>query len=899
MSKIPLPQSRTQQSSLKSSALASPAPLTSKVSLNDLPPTPPSIANSSSKIPKSPTSLGRTRLATISNDKLPTTTETNRPTSNSNRGRKKSMIPTVSSMTRRQTYSAPITRNISAILPDHDRTLSKASTQEITLPPELQSQIQLASSDPTENPERDLKLASELGQTLLKQNEQLQQQYTQVSHSLQVFEVENKELQSEVEVLKRSVDEERERFDVEVRKREGAEREVRELKMKIREFQFAHDDAVSMKEKINALNTAKQSLEQSLTKATKELKYTTGERQSLENTVSELHKQLEEFNEINRNLKTKYKDQIAEHQEMIGKLREDKEELAVQVRKMSNSLLDDPNQKTATYVNSVKSLVSAVRLSTNDLTQNGETDTIILKLQNEIQSLREEKDQLLDVVAHLQNSIRVIENDAMMKGGSVGDERLPANFITGGKKSPDNNLQNNASIENSTGDKVRALQTMKAKILEITGKQKLNRLRYRQGIFQIHNKNQDSKQKYEGVIDRLQHKIADLLQTIAGLQKDITHSEIVIEDLNERLGKSEHANIKLKAENEAAMTAAAVVKCTENLAVKQQEKAVRKISNDKKSYLATQTKLIYELTQFQARLETSILSQIRQLNESSTIPNTIQSIIETLKNSLVAITTQLLQTCQNRDDLLLFVEKLLCGDDTESSDSSPELIISRQQLNGLRDLLTSARSQITDSSKKFGLEFIQTEIKNIQEKIESQQDEVLQKDDIIQQLTKKTKSLNHELSELQMDFSELSEARAELEAQFILVLNENESVKNTKQNSFSGVVEKLNMGAGAEESLPVIKIPKIIEIGDSDNSPTTAVEGLMEDKHLKPKDNNLLNAHHVHFDSQEEVVEYDNKVTSNIRNTVFLTKETTELGTTTCNSYEYKVKRKCIYNNIK
>ncbi|RKO85702.1 hypothetical protein BDK51DRAFT_47709 [Blyttiomyces helicus] len=190
----------------------------------------------------------------------------------------------------------------------------------LTVSQSLENMASAAAVSPDADPERDLMLASAIGQQLLARNKELQDSLAVANAARDRAEEQRDEARREADESKRKALEAAEEKNLALAEVHSLEAASGRLKTQIKMHEMKGEDAESLKEQISHLQSTNEQLERSLEATKKKLKDVTAERASLWSSVQGLHEQLAHFAEINKNLKASYQEQIEEYDQIVKKL---------------------------------------------------------------------------------------------------------------------------------------------------------------------------------------------------------------------------------------------------------------------------------------------------------------------------------------------------------------------------------------------------------------------------------------------------------------------------------------------------------------------------------------------------------------------------------------------------
>ncbi|KAJ3326702.1 hypothetical protein HDU76_012718 [Blyttiomyces sp. JEL0837] len=269
--------------------------------------------------------------------------------------------------------------------------------------------------------QRDLRLACEVGQQLLKRT-------TDLEKALSESESARQSLQNEVGGLREEMEEQRvwseecEAGKVATEgKLEGVKKELVEaqvalgkLRAQVRKSAEAEVEAELLRKRISSLDNSHRKLETLLQSTNRELETVSGERQSLLLTVQELYDQMSNFIAINRSTKASCSKQVEQYNQMIATLQEEKLHLAVQVdhiQKGKATIGTAGHQEgSESITRSIQAILADVKASSHTI-QRQKDNADMEALRGALKTAEAEKAELLDLLARQQETIQTLQNE--------------------------------------------------------------------------------------------------------------------------------------------------------------------------------------------------------------------------------------------------------------------------------------------------------------------------------------------------------------------------------------------------------------------------------------------------------------------------------------------------------
>ncbi|KAJ3196444.1 hypothetical protein HK101_008951 [Irineochytrium annulatum] len=303
-----------------------------------------------------------------------------------------------------------------------------------------QSDSSMATASVTvESLQRDLQLACEVGQRLLGRGAVLEASLTEADAIRGVMEEELSTAVQDLGEMRALVEESEELRALAEAQRDQAVLELKEIRLQARKATGAENEAASLRDKILSMTDQYEELEHSLQQKHTELNSVSIERQSLKDAVEEMHGQLDNFAEINAHLKESCGKQIAEYQQMISKLQEEKLALALETSELKQQLekRDDATAEPGTSVKSatpmdsqllarsVNTILADVRASAVSLIHHRES-VDVAALRSTLIASERENTELLELVRGHQDTINQLEEERMSLLARVSEhERRP------------------------------------------------------------------------------------------------------------------------------------------------------------------------------------------------------------------------------------------------------------------------------------------------------------------------------------------------------------------------------------------------------------------------------------------------------------------------------------------
>ncbi|KAI8848842.1 hypothetical protein BC829DRAFT_443467 [Chytridium lagenaria] len=271
-----------------------------------------------------------------------------------------------------------------------------------------------------EQMQRDLRIACEVGQQLLKKNEELASSLEETENARERLVRLLEEERSDVEEKMRFEEVEKDRMRAQVK---NLEEQVSKLKVEVRKTADVQGEAAVLRDRVSFLDGAHQRLEESLTSTNKELRTVSGERKNLMVTVQELYDQLTNFREINKNLKSSCQKQVGEYSDMMVKMQDEKLEMALQMKKMSEEITrykrmvseSDTSSSTQLGENSwltksIQSIVNEVKMQGSTLVQQRESSDLEA-LKSALATAEAENQELNDLIQRQQDALQCHEEE--------------------------------------------------------------------------------------------------------------------------------------------------------------------------------------------------------------------------------------------------------------------------------------------------------------------------------------------------------------------------------------------------------------------------------------------------------------------------------------------------------
>ncbi|KAJ3092677.1 hypothetical protein HK102_004410 [Quaeritorhiza haematococci] len=267
--------------------------------------------------------------------------------------------------------------------------------------------------------QRDLVLASEIGQSLLQQNQELQVSLAAALEAQRRAEQERDKYQSELLKCQKTIEDAEIVRENAEKARDAARKEVEDLERsfdkvsgQVRRSVQIQDEVAALNLRVIELESTKQKLEEQLDAANRELRQVTSERGNLWQNVQELHDQIESLDLVNKKQKATYDRQSAEYLDLINRLHSDKQELTMQIKEMTrNAPVSSVEAPSMNQAPSTDSLVQDQPSRPVAPSPKEDTRGSLTALQTTALTLQSENDRLHNVIMKLENALSISQSE--------------------------------------------------------------------------------------------------------------------------------------------------------------------------------------------------------------------------------------------------------------------------------------------------------------------------------------------------------------------------------------------------------------------------------------------------------------------------------------------------------